>query len=286
MPTFAQIQHEIQAMLDTPDEELTDEQPRLMDEYLAELGSAEAAKVDSFARFVRLASAQADALRAEAARLQARAKAVENRIDGLRGHYLQIMARYGPQKVTGEVHTLSTRTTNAVEVLNETAVPQEFPRVKTTTEPDKAAIKAALPREVYGQDDLSSAEKVRVRITFREDVYADRGPVVVCDRTIAYARGRDSGARLGDGVLLVAGTVTSGGSMRYWKTVVRKGTVVDLEVAKPLLDAHEVSERYTIDVLPATGSKREQLLARREKLLAELATLDKALAETEVEDNV
>ena len=49
MPNFADIQTEIAAMLDIPDEELTDEQRQVMEDYLDELGVAEAAKVDGFA---------------------------------------------------------------------------------------------------------------------------------------------------------------------------------------------------------------------------------------------
>ena len=62
-PTFDDIQTEIAAMLDIPDEELTDEQRQVMEDYLDELGVAEAAKVDGFAQFIRLETASAEAMK-------------------------------------------------------------------------------------------------------------------------------------------------------------------------------------------------------------------------------
>ena len=80
MPNFADIQAEIAAMLDIPDEELTDEQRQVMEDYLDELGVAEAAKVDGFAQFIRLETASAEAMKEESKRLAAKAKTKENRV--------------------------------------------------------------------------------------------------------------------------------------------------------------------------------------------------------------
>lgn len=90
-PTFAQIQAEITAMLDIPDDELDESQRQAMDAYLEELGIQEAAKIDGFAQFIRLESMRADSLREESRRLAVRAKTAENRIGFLKNHYLEIM---------------------------------------------------------------------------------------------------------------------------------------------------------------------------------------------------
>lgn len=80
-------------------------------------------------------------------------------------------------------------------------------------------------RDVYGRDDMPQ-EVVSVRVTVGEEqITAWRGPVVLFGRTIASAFGRDSGARVGDGVAFSAGGATSGGTMKHWYTVIRPGSV-------------------------------------------------------------
>lgn len=144
MPSFVAVQEEISAMLSVPDEDLTEEQRALMCEYLDELGSQEQDKVDAFAQFVRMESARADALKAEAARLASKARTAANRIAFLKERYLDAMQRNGLQKIRGQVYALSVRKTDIVNILNEAKLPPEYIRVKTTAEPDKTAIKAAL----------------------------------------------------------------------------------------------------------------------------------------------
>lgn len=142
MPNFADIQTEIAAMLDIPDEELTDEQRRAMEEYLSELGEAEAAKVDGFAQFIRLETAGAEAMKEESKRLAAKAKTRENRIAYLKSRYMGAMQEHGLKKISGNAYTLSLRASESVAV---TAMvdnlPPEYVREKVSREPDKLAIR-------------------------------------------------------------------------------------------------------------------------------------------------
>lgn len=115
MPTFANIQEEIAAMLDIPDNELTDEQKLAMDQYLDELGAQEADKVDSFASFIRLQTAHAEALKDESARLRDKARACEARLGRLKNHYLALMREHGLKKVTGNAYTISQRKSQCVK---------------------------------------------------------------------------------------------------------------------------------------------------------------------------
>lgn len=144
MPSFAAIQEEVRAMLDIDESELSDEQRETLCAYLDELGDQEQAKVDAFAQFVRMESARAEALKAEAARLASKARTAAGRIAFLKARYLDAMQRNGLTNVRGQVYALSVRKTDIVNITNEDKLPQEFLRVKTYTEPDKAAIKAAL----------------------------------------------------------------------------------------------------------------------------------------------
>jgi hypothetical protein len=90
-------------------------------------------------------------------------------------------------------------------------------------------------------DYLFNSEPVTVEITAKKRPYDDyhsegHGPITFMGYTIAKAYDRDSGADVADGVVLVEGEVTSGGSRANWKTMVKTGTRFRLEVSKPLLD--------------------------------------------------
>lgn len=146
MPTFAQIQDEIAGMLAIPDEELTDEQRLVMYGYLDMLGDQEQAKVDAFAQFVKLESARAEALKAEAQRLANKARTAASRIAFLKSYYLDAMQRNGLQNVRGQVYALSVRSTDVVTITDEAKLPERYAIKKTTITPDKLAIRDALKK--------------------------------------------------------------------------------------------------------------------------------------------
>ena len=87
-----------------------------------------------------------------------------------------------------------------------------------------------LCRSVYGTDGSPSeaGDLVTIRVTAPDgwDVYG-RG-LYIYGRQVAWATGRDSGARLCDGVIVLKGSFDSGGSMKNWMTVCKPGTVFEL----------------------------------------------------------
>lgn len=68
----------------------------------------------------------------------------------------------------------------------------------------------------YCTDGTVPVETVSVRLTGCETV--TRGPIEYAGRIVAEAASRDGGARLGRGVAILAGSVGSGGSSKYWTT--------------------------------------------------------------------
>lgn len=145
MPTFEQIETEIAGMLTVPDEELTEEQRAVMDDYLDELAGQEAQKVDGFGRFVKMQTAFAEAYKKEGQRLLSKAKSAEARLAYLKARYLEIMQGHGLRKVNGDAYTLSVRESEVVSITQRFEdLPEAYLRRKTTLEPDKTAIKAAL----------------------------------------------------------------------------------------------------------------------------------------------
>lgn len=135
----------------------------------------------------------------------------------------------------------------------------------------------AAMREVYGRDDRPVAETVDVELTFTRNIYGQRGPIAILGREIAAAFGRDTGARVGEGVLFLEGRPESGGSMKNWWTAIPEGCVVKLlRVPRPADDA-ALPDGVTMRVL-GSAVDRDALLAEKERLLARLAEIDKLLA--------
>lgn len=147
MPTFAEIQEEISSMLSIPDDELDEDQKKAMDAYLDELASQEAAKVDSFAQFIKLQSDRVDSLKKESRRLAERAKSAENRIAWLKAYYADQMISRGLKKISGDIYALSLRKTLSVDIqkdLDLLTLPENYLRRKEIIEADKETIKESL----------------------------------------------------------------------------------------------------------------------------------------------
>ena len=162
LPSFSAIQEEIQNILETYDSsdndlgeysmQLNEEQQAELDVYLEMLGTQEAEKVDGFAQFLRMSESRQAALKAEADRLDKRAKSLESTRKYLKMRYLQIMEKHGLKKVSGSTYTLSRRSTKCVQIINEKDIPDGLWREKVTREPAKQDIMELLKigKEVPG----------------------------------------------------------------------------------------------------------------------------------------
>lgn len=64
-------------------------------------------------------------------------------------------------------------------------------------------------REVYGEDDIHSSEKIGLRLTFSQSMYEERGGVELFGKNITKATGRDSGAWVGDDCAFEVGSPKS-----------------------------------------------------------------------------
>lgn len=138
-------------------------------------------------------------------------------------------------------------------------------------------VRAAM-RSIYGQDDRPVSETVDVILTFDKEYYEYCGPVTILGRTIAAARGRDSGARMGDDVMFLEGEPESGGSVKKWRTVIPAGCVVKLpNLPKTATEECDLPDGVTMEII-GQNIDREALLSEKEKLLARLAEIDALLA--------
>lgn len=79
--------------------------------------------------------------------------------------------------------------------------------------------------QVFGYDGTTIPDYCTLKITgFSKSATTDA--VLLFGRTIAKAYGRDSGAKLGDDIVLITGDCGSGGSVKNWSTYVSDATLL------------------------------------------------------------
>lgn len=129
----------------------------------------------------------------------------------------------------------------------------------------------------FGESDISSAEKVDVKICVNDSLVSGTMSVVIFSKTIAKAYGRDTIAPLPAGVSYLSGSYSSGGSMKHPYVVVNKDSVIMLhDVPVPALKNCPPEITYEI---VKQQSKIDALKAEKVKLLARLEEINKELAE-------
>ncbi|MCF7220995.1 hypothetical protein [Marilutibacter chinensis] len=138
---------------------------------------------------------------------------------------------------------------------------------------------------IYGCDGITT-DTCTVRVTLDGDDDAGQGPITIWGRPIARATGRDSGATLSPGIVIVEGGFTSGGSMKNWTTKVKDGHAVVLIRDFPGVTARrlvgEGKDWISIEK-EAVSIDRAALEAERDRLLTRLAEIEKLMPATQGE---
>lgn len=142
-----------------------------------------------------------------------------------------------------------------------------------------------LYRSIYGEWDTNNApaaDAVTCRVKILEKVWAGQRGIYFAGRQIARATGRDSGATLGNGVIVLAGRgFDSGGSVKNWTTVGYEETEfelrdVPLSKVKEEMENEDNADIYEITILGDIDSAALQ--AEKECLLARIVEIDAILA--------
>ncbi|KKK90721.1 hypothetical protein LCGC14_2720140, partial [marine sediment metagenome] len=105
--------------------------------------------------------------------------------------------------------------------------------------------------------------------------------IFIAGRQVARATSRDSATVLGDGVIVLAGEIHSGGSRKNWATVAESGTVIEIrDVPESLARAAVAdSDKYLeIEIIGQADIDQDALQAERAGLVARMAEIDSALA--------
>lgn len=145
---------------------------------------------------------------------------------------------------------------------------------------NESAVRQAV-KTYYGWED--GVPLVSVKLHFDEDTHETCAGIYRLGRQIAAAKDRDSGARLGLGVVLESGDVDSGGSQKNWQTTIDADTVLVVhDVPLPIAQAfNESGERCEIIPSAVEKSRVDVLREERERLVARLAEIDAELAAAE-----
>lgn len=133
-------------------------------------------------------------------------------------------------------------------------------------------------QSVYGETDISSINKVDIRITFIEEYSEYCKAVTMFGKTIARAYGRDSGATVGDDAAFVKGEPNSGGSCKNWKTIIPEGCVVDVHgVPENMLSDYD-SKYVRVEIKESVVNKTE-LIEERDRLMKRIEEINALLRE-------
>lgn len=136
-------------------------------------------------------------------------------------------------------------------------------------------VKTAL-LDIFGTDGCNQSV-VDVEITVKEKIIGEQAPIYLGGRIIAQARGRDSGATIGEGVVFIEKSPSSGGSVKNWLTKVDEGSIfkiLDLyEGALKFLDNDESIE-YKIISKKSPQNELQQLRAELARIEARIAELE------------
>lgn len=129
--------------------------------------------------------------------------------------------------------------------------------------------------EVYGSDGSIPQKLYTLQAKAIEHICVSRRCIYFAGYQIARVWGRDSGARLGDGVILVEGGIRSGGSRVNWVTIVDAESVIELKDLTPeqVELARKAAERYgkweILSVEEQPASTVDAVLEDEEQVLKE-----------------
>jgi hypothetical protein len=148
---------------------------------------------------------------------------------------------------------------------------------------DEAAALKLIERK-YGW--TSGMPLVSAQVKFGEARHYGRGPCILLGRIIASATGRDSGAKLGDGVRLQAGDgADSGGSVKNWTTEISVDSEfivhdVPLLMAQDYVSGKRQSRNVVVEILQSAepaAIDAPALTAERAALMTRMVEIDALL---------
>lgn len=143
MKNIYQIDSQIYDLLTLPESEIVDEDGVVVRDVWKELEALQGERVDKLINSMRVAQEMdeaAKALNEEIARLTVRKKYFEARAKKIREHVAISMNNANEKRVENTTARITLTRSKSVDIVDETELPLQFLRTKTTVEADKKAI--------------------------------------------------------------------------------------------------------------------------------------------------
>lgn len=143
MKNIYQIDSQIYDLLTLPESEIVDEDGVVIRDVWKELEELQGERKDKLINSMRIAQEMdetAKALNEEIARLTVRKKYFEARAKKIREHVAISMNNANEKRVENTIARITLTRSKSVDIVDETEIPLQFLRTKTTVEADKKAI--------------------------------------------------------------------------------------------------------------------------------------------------
>lgn len=131
----------------------------------------------------------------------------------------------------------------------------------------------------FGYRPADAGDTVTVEITARKELSERCASIYFRGRQVVRAFGRDSGAKVCEGGMLVSGKIGSGGSRATWYTNVAEGVV--LRLVNVPRDIAEDCDDWTCKVVDEPTKTLEQLRERCADLANQILEIDAKIAALE-----
>ena len=102
------------------------------------------AKLEGCALFIKNLDSDVEAIRAEEKRLAERRRVMENKAERMRAYVANSMLTFGDKKFETARVALSFRKSDVLVIADDAEIPEAYIVTKTTTAPDKVALKKAI----------------------------------------------------------------------------------------------------------------------------------------------
>jgi hypothetical protein len=147
---------------------------------------------------------------------------------------------------------------------------------------DEARVRE-LCRNIFGTDGEDNTDLVTIRVTIiNEHFRIPQNSFFLAGRLVAKAWGRDSGAKLGDGIIVLEGGFDSGGSVKNWTTTITDWPTVfevrDIpkKAAEMEIERQKENKEVSIEIIEDAPDK-DALITEKERLLTRIAEIEKLL---------
>lgn len=128
MPSFDEIETQIDVLLDKSEDELTEEEQLWLEEALDVLAHAEGEKADRTAFLIKKWESKGKFLKGEGQVLSDKGRAYENRAKRLKERFKYHMVEHGLTRISGEKYSICLQNNSqaSLRVLDPTVIPSQY----------------------------------------------------------------------------------------------------------------------------------------------------------------